>query len=246
VAGTPSKPQRVVAILQARMSSSRLPGKVLRPLVGAPMILRQIERLRRAGALDGIVVATSTGASDDVLCDTCGAAGIEVLRGDLDDVLGRYRKAARALGDPAHVVRLTADCPLADWTVVDACVALHLQAGADYTSNVIQRSYPKGLDVEVMTLAALDRAWREASDAYEREHVTPYIHRHPERFSLAHLTQGVDQSAWRWTVDTAEDWAMVEAVYQALYRPGEPFTCEAVAGFLEAHPKTAQLNGALG
>ena len=228
------------------MSSSRLPGKVLKPLVGAPMILRQIERLRRAVALDGIVVATSTEASDDVLCDACDAAGIEVVRGDLNDVLDRFRQAARVLGDPAHVVRLTADCPLADWTVVDACVALHLRAGADYTSNVIQRSFPKGLDVEVMTLAALDRVWREATDPYEREHVTPYIHRHPELFGLAHLTQGVDQSAWRWTVDTPEDWAMVEAVYQALYRPGEPFTREAAAGFLETHPKTAQLNRALG
>lgn len=228
------------------MSSSRLPGKVLKPLVGAPMILRQIERLRRARTLDGIVVATSTDASDDVLCKACAAAGVEVVRGDLDDVLDRYRQAARALGDPAHVARLTADCPLADWTVVDACVALHLQGGADYTSNVIRRSFPKGLDVEVITLAALDRAWREAADPYEREHVTPYIHRHPELFSLAHLVQGVDRSAWRWTVDTPEDWAMVEAVYQALHRPGELFTSEAVAGFLETHPQTARLNGALG
>jgi spore coat polysaccharide biosynthesis protein SpsF len=236
----------VVAILQARMSSSRLPGKVLKPLVGAPMILRQIERLRRADALDGIVVATSTEASDDVLCDACRAVGIEVTRGDLDDVLDRYRQAARALGDPAHVVRLTADCPLADWTVVDACVALHLRAGADYTSNVVQRSFPKGLDVEVMTLTALDRAWREATDPYDREHVTPYIHRHPELFALAHLTQAADQSAWRWTVDTPEDWAMVEAVYQALYRQDDLFTTDAVAKFLETHPQTARLNGALG
>lgn len=243
--GAPSAP-RVIAILQARMSSSRLPGKVLKPLVGQPMILRQIERLRRARALDGIVVATSTQASDDVLCEACGAAGIEVVRGDLEDVLDRYRQAARVLGDPAHVVRLTADCPLADWTVVDACVALHLQAGADYTSNVIRRSFPKGLDVEVMTLAALDRAWREAAEPYEREHVTPYIHRHPELFSLAHLTQGVDRSAWRWTVDTPEDWAMVEAVYRALYRQDDLFTTDAVAGFLKAHPRTARLNGALG
>ncbi len=143
MAGAPPAP-RVVAILQARMSSSRLPGKVLKPLVGQPMILRQIERLRRARALEGIVVATSTEASDDVLCQVCAAAGVEVVRGDLEDVLDRYRQAARALGDPAHVVRLTADCPLADWTVVDACVDLHLQSGSDYTSNVIRRSFPKG------------------------------------------------------------------------------------------------------
>ena len=228
------------------MSSSRLPGKVLKPLLGQPMILHQIERLRRARSLGGIVVATSVEASDDVLCAACGEAGVEVVRGSLDDVLDRYREAARAMGDPAHVVRLTADCPLADWTVIDACLGLHLQGGADYTSNVVQRSFPKGLDVEVMTLAALDQAWREAAAPYEREHVTPYINRHPDRFALANLVQDVDRSAWRWTVDTAEDWAMVEAVYRSLYRPDALFTSAAVADFLEANPQTARLNGALG
>ena len=228
------------------MSSSRLPGKVLKPLLGQPMILRQIERLRRARTLGGIVVATSVEASDDILCETCGAAGVEVVRGALDDVLDRYRHAARTVGEPAHVVRLTADCPLADWTVIDACVELHLQSGADYTSNVHPRTFPKGLDVEVMTLAALDRAWREGTDPYEREHVTPYLNRHPDRFVLANLAQDIDRSSWRWTVDTPEDWAMVDAVYQGLYRSDDLFASAAVGAFLEANPQVAGLNGALG
>ena len=143
-------------------------------------------------------------------------------------------------------MRLTADCPLADWTVIDACVELHLQSGADYASNVHPRTFPKGLDVEVMTLAALDRAWREGTDPYEREHVTPYLNRHPDRFVLANLAQDIDRSSWRWTVDTPEDWAMVDAVYQGLYRSDDLFASAAVGAFLEANPQVAGLNGALG
>ena len=237
---------RVVAILQARMSSTRLPGKVLKPLLGRPMMLRQIERLGHAQGLDGVLVATSTHPSDDAIARVCADAGISVARGSLEDVLDRYWQAAATVQGVQHVVRLTADCPLADWRVIDACVELHLSRGAAYTSNSVQRSFPKGLDVEVIALPALERAWREASDPYDREHVTPYLYRNPNRFDLAFLLDSRDRSTWRWTVDTPEDFQMVEAVYEEFLPSNPAFTSEAVEEFLTGHPDVARANGALG
>lgn len=206
----------IVAILQARMTSSRLPGKVMKPILGMPMIGRQIERLNRCDSLDRIVVATSKDPSDDGLAAYCEGLGVRVFRGSLDDVLGRFAGAAIASG-AAHVVRLTADCPLADPQVIDACVWRHIETGADYTSNTVERSYPDGLDVEVMTAAALKTMHREARDPYEREHVTPFLYRHPERFRIAQLVQSAPLADRRWTVDTAEDFEFVSRVYYMLY-----------------------------
>ena len=211
----------ILAILQARMSSSRLPGKVMRPLLGMPMIGRQLERLARARRVDQLVVATSTAQSDDPLAAWCLENEILVFRGDLDDVLGRFVGAAAAFGPADHIVRLTADCPLADHRVIDDCIALHLDAEADITTNGQQRSYPDGLDVEVVRAGVLAAANREAVDPYEREHVTPFIYRRPERFHVAHQKQAVDLSALRWTVDRPEDFDFVRAVYEALY-PANP------------------------
>lgn len=206
----------IVAILQARMTSSRLPGKVMKPILGMPMIGRQVERLNRCDSLDRLVVATSKDPSDDVLAAYCEGLGVRVFRGSLDDVLGRFAGAAVANG-AAHVVRLTADCPLADPQVIDACVWRHIETGADYTSNTLERSYPDGLDVEVMTIDALRTMHREAKDPYEREHVTPFLYRHPERFRIAQLAQAATLSDRRWTVDTAEDFEFVSRVYYMLY-----------------------------
>jgi spore coat polysaccharide biosynthesis protein SpsF len=210
------------------------------------MMLRQIERLRRCRRLDEIVVATSVEPSDDAIAELCRSAGIAVWRGSLDDVLDRYHAAATAMPGLAHVVRLTADCPLADWRVIDACVALHLERVADYTSNSVERSFPKGLDAEVVALGTLHRAWLEAKDPYEREHVTPYIYRNPDRFTIASLVDRRDRSAWRWTVDTPEDFEVIEAIYGALLPLDQNFASEAIEAFLVAHPEIARLNRALG
>lgn len=219
----------ILAVLQARMSSTRLPGKVMRPILGEPMIARQIERLRRCETLDRLVVATSLDPSDDPLAAHVEGLGVRVFRGALDDVLGRFQGAALAFGPAAHVVRLTADCPLADPEVIDACVRLHLVSGADYTSNTLQRTYPDGLDVEAMTAAALAAAAAEAEAPFEREHVTPFLYRRPERFRLAQLTQRRDLSDRRWTVDTAEDLLFVERVFAAFAAVGPEFGQAAVA-----------------
>lgn len=207
----------IVAILQARMSSSRLPGKVMKPILGMPMIGRHIERLNRCDSLDRIVVATSRDPSDDGLAAYAEGLGVRVFRGALDDVLGRFQGAALSNGPATHVVRLTADCPLADPGVIDACVWRHVETGADYTSNTLERTYPDGLDVEVMTAAALKTMQAEAKDPYEREHVTPFLYRNPDRFRIAQLTQRAQLSDRRWTVDTAEDFEFVSRVFYMLY-----------------------------
>ena len=154
----------ILAILQARMSSSRLPGKVLAPILGEPMIARQIERLRRAERIDRLVIATSDQPDDDELAAEAGRIGCDVFRGALDDVLERYYRCATAQAPlPDHVVRLTGDCPLADPGLIDRLIAFHLEGGFDYASTALEPTWPDGLDAEIMTMAALEAAWREAT-----------------------------------------------------------------------------------
>jgi len=212
------------AILQARMSSSRLPGKVLRPLLGQPMILRQIERLRRCRRLERIVVATSEAPSDDILVEVLAEAGVETARGPLEDVLGRFIQVMDTLGLEGDLVRLTADCPLADPVVIDAGVEMRTQGGFDYVSNGQVRTWPRGLDVEVFTSEALRRAHAEARSAYDREHVTPWLYGPGSPFRRGDLVQDRDDSALRWTVDLPEDFSFVERVYAALYPANAAFT----------------------
>lgn len=224
-----------VAILQARMSSTRLPGKVMKPLAGRPMIERQLERLRRCATLQRIIVATSLDASDDALATHLGEIGVDVFRGSLADVLDRYVGAAQAFQVSGQVVRLTADCPLADPQVIDACVRLHTTLGVDYCSIGRRRTYPHGLDVEAFALDALLIAGREASDPYDREHVTPFLYRNPDRFTQGELVQARDESHLRWTVDTPEDFAFVERVYAALYPAKADFTSDDVRALPFSH-----------
>ena len=226
------------AILQARMSSSRLPGKVLKPLLGQPMILRQIERLRRCRELERIVVATSQDPSDDILAETLARAGLETVRGPLDDVLGRFVLAADQLQLEGEIVRLTADCPLADPGVIDACIALRREGGFDYASNGLVRTYPRGLDVEVFTASALRRAGAEAISPYDREHVTPWLYREETALRLGKLVGSPDLSEFRWTVDLPADFDFVSQVFGALY-PGNPaFTTEDILALPFARRET--------
>jgi spore coat polysaccharide biosynthesis protein SpsF len=228
----------VLAVLQARMSSTRLPGKVMRPLLGEPMIARQVERLRRSRAITRLLVATSEEASDDPLAAFLPTIGVEVVRGPLHDVLARFVVALDAAGAPEHLLRLTADCPLADPEVIDLCVARHREAGVDYTANTFGRTFPVGLDVEVVRSASLRAAAAEATDPYEREHVTPFVYRRPERFRIAEVRRDPPER-WRWTVDTPEDFAFVEAVYAHLHPADPAFASEAVLAWQRAHPGRA-------
>jgi spore coat polysaccharide biosynthesis protein SpsF len=216
----------ILGLLQARMSSTRLPGKVMKPILGAPMIDRQLERLARARSIDRLAVATSDDPSDDVLAAHLQARGVQVHRGPLYDVLARFAGALDAFGPAEHVVRLTADCPLADWRVIDDCIALHVDGGFDYSSNDLEPSYPRGVDVEVMRSDVLKAAAREATAPDEREHVTLFIYRRPDRFRLGSLKVAEDHSAERWTVDTPADFDFVRRVYERLYPDNPAFTSE--------------------
>jgi len=205
-----------LAILQARMSSSRLPGKVLEPILGRPLILRALERISRAQSLDAIVVATSTDPSDDPLAEVVAAEGFLVRRGDLNDVLSRFLAVVEEFG-PEDVVRLTGDNALTDPEVIDRVVAEHLSHGADYSSNTMPRTYPRGLDVEVVRADALRRVAALRPDLDEREHVTMGVYRRPDQFRLHGVVQSEDRSALRWTVDYPEDLDFARRVYAELY-----------------------------
>jgi spore coat polysaccharide biosynthesis protein SpsF len=219
-----------LAILQARMSSSRLPGKVMAPVLGAPMIGRQVERLRHAKAIDKLVVATSSDPTDDPLAAYCDSQGLAVFRGSLNDVLGRFAGAMAQYLEAKVVIRLTADCPLTDPSVIDAVVERHLSSGADYTSNTAVRTFPHGLDVEVVRASVLLDAWQEAQDAYDREHVTPFIYHRPERFHLEGVERAPSLAHLRWTVDVPEDLEFVRDVYARLYPSHPTFETEVIAG----------------
>jgi spore coat polysaccharide biosynthesis protein SpsF len=234
----------ILAILQARMSSTRLPGKVLRPLAGAPMVLREVERVRRSRRVDRTVVATSTDRSDDVLADVLEGAGVEVFRGSLDDVLTRYVDAMEAMGPAEHVLRVTGDCPLLDWAVIDGVIERHLDTGADYTANTWgRRTFPKGLDADIVKSRVLFEAAREATDPYEREHVLPFIYRRPERYRLEGYAQERDEGELRWTVDLPEDYEFASAVYEGLYPGDAAFTSDDVRRFLADRPELRDLGG---
>jgi len=231
----------VIGVLQARTSSSRLFGKVLKPILGKAMILRQLERLESCKSLDKLVLATSEDSSDDELAKLVEQGGYIVYRGSLSNVLDRYYQVALML-KPDHIARLTGDCPLADSAVVDLVVQQHIDHQCDYTTNALKPTYPDGLDVEVMTFGALERAAKNARLPSELEHVTPYIHRQSDLFELHHVQQEQDLSDLRWTVDEPEDFDFVNQVYQALYPQNAKFDMQDILTLLKARPELQQIN----
>lgn len=211
----------ILAVLQARMGSKRLPGKAVATLQGEPMILRQLERLRGARRLDKIIVATSSDAADDGLAGLVVSRGYSVHRGAGSDILDRIARCAEAAGPVAHVVRIKGDAPFVDAGVIDEAVRLAQTSGADYTSNRVQRTYPAGLEVEVITAAALRLAAAEIRDPLALISPTAAIRQHPDRFSQAHLTARRDWSHYDWRVKTPADLAFARSIYDALY-PADP------------------------
>ncbi len=232
----------VVAIIQARMGSTRLPGKVLMDLAGEPMLARVVNRCRRAALLTDVVVATTTQPADEAIARLCTERGWPCVRGSEDDVLDRYHQAAEARHADA-VVRITSDCPLIEPSVVDRTVKefLDRQPNVDYACNFMpQRTFPRGLDVEVAGRTALDRAWREDRNPAWREHVTLYIRRHPELFRLHGVTNDVDYSDLRWTVDEETDLELARRIYGHFGR--DTFSWQDVLALLAAHPDWSALN----
>lgn len=234
---------KTVAIVQARMGAQRLPGKVLLDLAGEPLLKRVVTRLDRANALEQVVVATSTESGDDAVAGLCDREGWACYRGSEHDVLDRYYHAAKSV-DAEAVVRITADCPLIDPGIVDSVVHLFLGENPDYASNTVERTFPRGLDVEVMSIDTLQKVWQEAREEHERVHVTPYIYHHPELFRIVQFTGDDDFSGLRWTLDTPEDLEFARQVYARL--PGEKHaTWRDVLAILEAEPALATINQAI-
>lgn len=216
------------------MSSTRLPGKVFRPIKGVPMVMHQIARIRQMRHLGDVVVATSVEPSDDELAEFLKENGVTVFRGPLNDVAARFLGALEAYPAPI-AVRLTADCPLIDPTVVDAVIERHVETGADYTSNVIERTFPRGLDCEVFPPGVLRAIYDEGLSDFEKEHVTVGIYSRPERFHLENFAGSVDHSDLRWTVDTPEDFAFASWVFEQF--DGDDFTSDDVYALIEANPE---------
>ena len=266
---------RIVAIVQARMNSTRLPGKVLLEIRGEPMLWRVVQRTSRSALVEQVLVATTTDATDDALYSYCSSHSLPCWRGSQYDVLDRYYQAARA-SKAEIVVRITADCPLVDRELVDETIQTLLgdpgsqspssaagQTDFDFAANRLPppwpRTYPIGLDTEVCTFSALERAWREASEPPEREHVMPYMYeavrleparplvsagKSPHGFRVALLDSAKDYGMYRWTVDTAEDLEFVRQVY-SYFGERQDFSWKDVLALVESHPALMQINSSV-
>ncbi|ELK48292.1 glycosyltransferase family protein [Halobacillus sp. BAB-2008] len=234
---------KVVAIVQARMGSTRLPGKVLKTILGKPMLVYQIERMQRSKLIDQLVIATTEHVRDDPIVELCRSVGVACYRGSEDDVLERYYETAAAF-DADAVVRLTADCPLIDPNVIDDVVAayVHRAPAFQYGSNTEVRTYPRGMDTSVFSFQALEEAYKEAVQPAEREHVTPFIIRHSERYSSFHVTYKRNASSHRWTVDTSEDFELVKRIIEHLYPSNPGFSMEDVLKVIADHPDWEDIN----
>jgi len=229
---------KIGAIIQARMGSARLPGKVLMPLVGKPVVQHVVERLTRSKTIDKIIVATSTNEIDDILAKFLKTNGISFFRGDEDDVLDRFYQCAKKFKLDV-IIRITSDCPFVDAQLVDEIVNYFLthKGKLDYTANVNPPTYPDGLDVEVFSFAALEKSWKEAKLQYQREHVTSFIRDNPQIFKNVNITYKRDLSNVRLTLDTAEDFIVVSNIYNSLYSKNPKFNWLDVINLIEANPE---------
>lgn len=235
--------KRVGIVIQARMTSTRLPGKVLMPVMGKPLLEYEIERLQRVRRADDIIIATTTNDTDQPIVDLAEKLGIKVFRGSEEDVLSRYFGAAK-VNDLDVVVRITSDCPLIDPAVVDNVIGVYLEnvEECDYVSNCLNRTFPRGMDTEVFSFCLLEKVYCEAIEQAYREHVTPYIYEDSQRFRLLNVAFQRDESHQRWTVDTLEDFNLIERILETLYPINHFFELEDTLALMSAHPNWFEIN----
>lgn len=233
---------KIVGIIQARMGSTRLPGKVLRPILGTPMLGHIIQRLSQSTTIDELVVATSTLEQDRDIVEYAKKIGCAWSQGSEEDVLGRYYQAAMEFNADV-VLRLTGDCPLIDPETTDRVVSAHLKAEkSDMASNVLVRSFPRGLDTEALSMACLERINYEATEPIYREHVTNYIHDYQEKFKLTNVLNDADESSHRWCVDTEDDFKLISVIYESLYAKKKHFGFKDVLELMQSRPDLPLLN----
>jgi glutamate-1-semialdehyde 2,1-aminomutase len=214
---------------------------VIKPILGKPLLALHLERVQRAQNIDRLIVVTSTDPSDDALVEICKTIGVECFRGSLEDVLDRFYQAALPY-EPDHVVRLTGDCPLADPAIIDEVITFHLEGNYDYTCNFVPPMFPDGLDVEIVRFSALGECWHETELPSDREHVTEFVLRQPERYRQGHFKGQTDLSHFRWTVDHPEDFELIRTIYEALYPRNPAFTTQDVLDLIAGRPELATLN----
>jgi spore coat polysaccharide biosynthesis protein SpsF len=234
---------KVVIIVQARMTSTRLPGKILKKVLGKSLLEYQIERLRRVKLADEIVIATTINETDEPVVKLCNSVSVPYFRGSEEDVLSRYYETAKA-HQADLIARVTSDCPLIDPEVIDQVMKLYIdhQTEYDYVSNSLERTYPRGMDTEVFSFKVLQEAFLEATALPDREHVTPFIHRQPQRYSLASVNYSENQSYHRWTVDTPEDFQLIKKIIEAIYPKLPDFTLRDCLNLLEENPEWLTIN----
>lgn len=234
---------KIVAIIEARFNSTRLPGKVLMPILGQPMLVRIVQRLKLARTIDDIVVATTDSKSDDVVAEALDYMGAHIYRGSENDVLDRVVKAAQS-ADADIIVEITGDCPLIDPGLVDKVVGDFLVGGADFVSNILPHTTPRGTDVRVFRASQLAEINRTSTDPADHEHVSLHFWEHLDRYACRNVEMDLPEvvSEIRLTVDTAEDLELVRAIYEALYERNPAFSLVDVLDFLNARPELLELN----
>lgn len=235
------KIQKINIIVQARMGSTRLPGKILKPILNRPMLSFLIERLHFIHTPHSLIIATTTNPKDDLIESLAKQENTLTFRGSEEDVLDRYYQACCLY--PAHtIVRITSDCPLIDPTIIDHALNQFQNAPLDYLSNTLHRTFPRGMDIEIFTFEILKTAAKEASSASDREHVTPFLYRQPERFRLANFKHEPDLSKYRLTVDTSEDFLLISKIFEDLYPKNKKFTLNDIVRGFDRHPDWIKLN----
>lgn len=230
----------IVAIVQARMTSTRLPGKVLKEVMGRPLLSYQIERLKKIDNIENIIIATTTNKEDDPIVELCKKESVSCFRGSENDVLNRYYQAAKKFG-VKHIMRITSDCPLIDPSICDQVAKVYCESNVDLVHT--GATFAEGVDCEILPFQSVEKAWHESNQKLEREHVTLYIHNHHELFKKITLTNKTDDSKYRFTVDEKEDFLVVKAIIENLYKENNyPFMTNEIRHFLDTHLDIFKLN----
>jgi spore coat polysaccharide biosynthesis protein SpsF len=238
--------QNISAIVQARMGSTRLPGKIMKKLEGKPVLWHVYDRLKHSKKLDNIIIATTILKEDDRVENFCKENNIMFFRGSVENVLSRYFLAAQKF-NCENIVRITSDCPVIDPEIIDEMIEKFFieneeKINVDYLSNSLERTFPRGLDAEIFTFKVLEKTFNEAAKTYEKEHVTPYIYQHPELFKLKNFSSSKDNSNLRWTLDTKEDFQLLKEIYSNLYNERKIFLYNDILTLLEKKPFLRDIN----
>jgi spore coat polysaccharide biosynthesis protein SpsF len=236
---------KITAIIQARSGSTRLPEKIFKELFGKPILWHVHNRVQQSKLISQIVIATTNLSEDDKVEEFCVSNDFLFYRGSSDDVLSRYYEAAKKFNADI-IIRITSDCPVIDPVILDKMIETYLKEqkenGIDYLSNTIHRTFPRGLDVEILTMSVLEKIFNEANKQYEREHVTPYIYQHTNIFKIKNFENDKDLSHLRLTVDTSEDFKLIEIIYDEIYPQKKNFLLDDVEKLLERKPELADIN----